>query len=73
MLCKTREWLAPHALAVTALTDVSATVPPNEDANTEDTVGATSVSAVHAKEAEACARDRSAQYHFLSTDTALYI
>jgi hypothetical protein len=50
-LCKKREWLVP-ALPATPLTDVSASVPPDEDAIPEDTVGATSDSAVRAKEAE---------------------
>ena len=50
-MSKKREWLAP-ALPATALTDVSASVPPNEDANPEDTVGAISDSAARAKEAE---------------------
>jgi hypothetical protein len=43
--------LAP-ALPATPLTDVSASVPPDEDANPDDTVGATSDPAVRAKEAE---------------------
>lgn len=51
MLCKKREWLAP-ALPATPLTDVSASVPPDEDANPEDTVGPTSDPAARAKEAE---------------------
>jgi hypothetical protein len=48
MLCKKREWLA-LALPAFSLTDVSASVPPDEDANPEDTV---SDPAVRAKEAE---------------------
>jgi len=51
MLCKKREWLAP-ALPATTLTDVSASVPQNKDANPEDTVGAISDPAARAKEAE---------------------
>jgi hypothetical protein len=51
MLCKKREWLA-SALPATALTDVSASVPQNKDANTEGTVGANSDRAARAKEAE---------------------
>ena len=51
MWCKKREWLAP-ALPAASLTDVSASVPPNEDANPEDTVGAISDSVARAKEAE---------------------
>ena len=50
-MCKKREWLTP-ALPATALTDVSASVPPNEDANPEDTVGAISDPAARTKEAE---------------------
>jgi hypothetical protein len=51
MLCKKREWLAP-VLPATSLTDVSASVPPNEGANPEDTVGAISDPAACAKDAE---------------------
>jgi hypothetical protein len=51
MLCKKREWLAP-ALPAISLTDVSATVPPNEDANPEDTVEAITDPPARAKEAE---------------------
>jgi hypothetical protein len=51
MLCKKREWLVT-ALPATALTDVSASVPPSEDANPEDTVEAISDPAAREKEAE---------------------
>jgi hypothetical protein len=40
------------ALTATALTDVSASVPPDVDANAEDTVEAISDPAARAKEAE---------------------
>jgi hypothetical protein len=40
------------ALTATALTDVSASVPPDVDAHSEDTVDAISDPTAHAKEAE---------------------
>ena len=51
MLYQKREWLAPTLPAI-ALTDVSASVPLNEDANPEDTVGAISDPAARATEVE---------------------
>jgi hypothetical protein len=50
-LCQKRECSAP-ALTATALTDVSASVPPDVNANSEDTVEAISDPAAHTKEAE---------------------
>lgn len=42
----------PSALPATSLTEVSASVPPNEDANPEDAVGVLSDPVANAKEAE---------------------